>query len=45
MEYPPDHRDVHNNHEDCHDGKAIQAKHKVPGTGGKSQCKVCVTLG
>ena len=45
LEYPPEHRNVHHDHDDCYDGKRIQAKHRESGTGGKPRCKVCIDLG
>jgi hypothetical protein len=44
-EYPPKHREVYHNHDDCPDGKRIQAKHREDGKGGKSLCKECDKLG
>ena len=44
-EYPPKHREVYHDHDDCHDGKAIEAQHRESGTGGKEHCKVCTKLG
>jgi hypothetical protein len=44
-EYLPKHREVYHDHDDCEDGKRIQAKHRKPGTGGKERCKVCIKLG
>jgi hypothetical protein len=43
-EYPPEHREVHHDHNDCYDGKRILTKHRVAGTGGKPLCKVCAKL-
>jgi len=43
-EYPPEHREVYHNHEDCYDGKRIKKEHREPGKGGKKQCKVCIGL-
>lgn len=45
LEYPPEHRNVHHDHDDCYDGKRIQDKHRESGTGGKPRCKVCIDLG
>ena len=45
LEYPPEHRNVHHNHDDCYDGKRIKPEHKVQGDGGKPRCKVCISLG
>ena len=39
------HREVHHDHDDCHDGKSIKPQHRVSGTGGKPRCKVCIGLG
>jgi hypothetical protein len=44
-EYPPKHREVYHNHDDCPDGKRIQTKHRENGTGGKPLCKECSKLG
>lgn len=44
-EYPPSHREVYQDHDDCHDGKAIMVWHRMSGTGGKPRCKVCINLG
>jgi hypothetical protein len=44
-EYPPSHREVYHDHDDCHDGKAIKPWHRVSGDGGKPRCKVCISLG
>jgi hypothetical protein len=45
LEYPPEHRNVHHDHDDCHDGKNIKPEHKLQGDGGKPRCKVCIGLG
>jgi hypothetical protein len=45
IEYPPEHRNVHHDHNDCHDGKAIKPQHRVNNsTGGKPLCKVCAKM-
>jgi hypothetical protein len=44
-EYPPKHREVYHDRDDCPDGKRIQAKHRKTGTGGKPRCKECIRLG
>ena len=41
FEYPPAHRNVHHDHDDCPDGK----KHKETGTGNKLRCDECKKLG
>ena len=44
-EYPPTHRNVHHDNEDCPDGKRIEAKHRESGTGGKPLCDACKRMG
>ena len=45
MEYPPAHRNVHHDHNNCEDGKRIKEQHLVRNsTGGKPLCKVCAKL-
>jgi hypothetical protein len=44
-EYPPKHREVYHNHDDCPDGKRIETKHREDGTDGKPLCKECSNLG
>lgn len=44
-EYPPQHRNVYHDHDNCEDGKKIQQKHREQGTGGKEHCKICIKLG
>ncbi len=44
-EYPPRHRNVYHDHDDCPDGKRILPKHRKSGTGGKSRCDECIKLG
>jgi hypothetical protein len=44
-EYPPEHREVYHDHEDCKDGKKILPEHRKTGTGGKVRCKECIKLG
>ena len=43
-EYPPEHRQVYHDHDDCPDGKRIKSWHKQAGTGGKSPCRECAKL-
>lgn len=43
--YPPTHRDVHHNHDDCKYGKDIKPEHRLSGTGDKPLCKECQRLG
>jgi len=44
-EYPPEHRSVYHDHDDCKDGRRIKSQHRVVGTGGKKQCLECLRLG
>jgi hypothetical protein len=44
-EYPPTHRNVHHDHDDCRYGKEILAKDRVAGEGGKPLCSACTSLG
>jgi hypothetical protein len=44
-EYPPQHREVYHDHDDCPDGKRIKREHKEHGTGSKKRCKECIKLG
>jgi hypothetical protein len=44
-EYPPEHRNVHHDHDDCHYGRAIKPEHRVSGDGGKPRCSECRRLG
>jgi hypothetical protein len=43
-EYPPEHRNVYHNHDNCSEGKKIKPQHRKNGTGGKKQCKECIKL-
>jgi Mn-dependent DtxR family transcriptional regulator len=44
-EYPPKHRNVYHDHDDCPDGKKIESKHRKSGTGNKLRCDECIKLG
>jgi hypothetical protein len=44
-EYPPSHREVYHDHDDCKYGREIKPQHKVSGTGGKPKCRECERLG
>jgi len=44
-EYPPQHREVYHDHDDCKDGRRILPQHRTWGTGGKPRCKECIRLG
>ena len=43
-EYPPSHKEVYHDHDDCLYGKEIKKGHRVSGTGNKLRCKVCTNL-
>jgi hypothetical protein len=43
-EYPPQHRQVHHDHDNCPDGRKIQPEHRRAGMGGKPPCKECQKL-
>jgi hypothetical protein len=40
-EYPPGHRNVHHNNNNCKNGKQIKPQHRMAGTGNKPLCKDC----
>jgi hypothetical protein len=44
-EYPPEHRNVYHDHDDCPDDKRILPKHREAGTGSKPRCKECIKRG
>lgn len=44
-EYPPEHRNVYHDHDDCPEGQRIQPRHRLSGTWGKLRCKECFKLG
>lgn len=44
-EYPPSHREVHHDHDDCHYGKDIKREDRLSGPGGKPRCSECIRLG
>ena len=45
LEYPPSHREVYHDHDNCQYGSRIKAEHRLSGTGGKPRCKECIKLG
>jgi hypothetical protein len=45
LEYPPSHRNVYHDHDDCKYGKEIKPQHKEKGEGGKQRCDECKRLG
>jgi hypothetical protein len=40
-EYPPSHREVHHNNNNCPNGKQIKPEHRKAGTGNKPLCRHC----
>jgi hypothetical protein len=44
-EYPPTHRNVYHDRDDCPDGRHIKLEHRVPGTGNRPRCDECTKLG
>ena len=44
-EYPPEHRNVYHDHDNCPDGKRIKPQHRVMGTAGRPRCDECKKLG
>jgi hypothetical protein len=45
QEEPPEHRSVYHDHDNCPDGKRIEAKNKEAGSAGRPRCKECIKLG
>lgn len=44
-EYPPEHREVYHDHDDCFEGRKIKPEHREDGKDGKKRCRVCERLG
>lgn len=44
-EYPPKHRNVYHDHDNCPDGKQIKSWHRVAGSAGRPRCDECKKLG
>ncbi len=44
-EYPPTHREVYHDHDDCHYGREIKPEHREEGDGGRPRCSLCTDLG
>ncbi len=44
-EYPPKHRNVYHDHDDCPAGKEIKPWHRTPGQAGRPRCDDCIRLG
>ena len=45
QEYPPTHRNVYHDHDDCPYGKEIKSWDRVSGEGNRPRCKECIRLG
>jgi hypothetical protein len=43
-EYPPEHRNVYHDRDNCPNGKRIKPEHRLSGKGGKPRCKECEKL-
>lgn len=43
-EYPPTHREVYHDYDNCQYGKTIKEEHKAQGKGGKNRCSKCKDL-
>ena len=41
----PVNREVYHDHDDCPDGKRIQAQHKRAGTANRRRCQECIKKG
>jgi hypothetical protein len=44
-EYPPSHRNVYHDHDDCPAGKHIKTWHRKAGDAGRPRCDDCIKLG
>ena len=44
LEYPPHHRNVYHDNEECRYGKEIKSAHRVAGTGNRPRCEECSRL-
>jgi len=45
QEYPPSHRNVYHDHNDCKYGKEIKSQHRKDGAGNRPRCDECKRLG
>ncbi len=43
-EYPPTHRNVYHDHDNCPYGKEIRPWHRASGTGNRPRCDECIKL-
>jgi len=43
-EYPPSHRNVYHDRDDCKYGKDIKAEHRKSGIGNRPRCDECIDL-
>ena len=44
-EYPPEHRNVHHDHDNCPHGRRIRPQNRLNGNGDKPRCDECIKLG
>lgn len=44
-EYPPSHRNVYHDHDDCKYGQHIKPQDRLVGTGNRPRCDECIKLG
>lgn len=44
-EYPPEHRNVYHDYDNCPDGKRIKPWHRKAGTANRPRCDECKKLG
>ena len=45
LEYPPTHRNVYHDRDDCPAGRHIKPWHKKAGTASRPRCDDCIRLG
>ncbi|WOH80490.1 hypothetical protein RX327_32700 [Bradyrhizobium sp. BEA-2-5] len=45
LEYPPAHRNVYHDHDNCPAGKKIKQAHRKAGSAGRPRCDDCKDLG
>ncbi|GEC56700.1 hypothetical protein ABIF38_008827 [Bradyrhizobium japonicum] len=45
LEYPPSHRNVYHDHDNCPAGKQIKQWHRKAGQGNRPRCDDCKKLG
>ena len=45
LEYPPKHRNVYHDYDNCPEGKHIKKEHREDGTANRPRCDECKKLG